>query len=58
MLLITMISFVLQLLNQLIVNKIVIENITQYSSLIAKILVTPITMVLNFLVMKGIIERI
>lgn len=56
--LIFLISVLLQWLNQVIVNKIVIENITRYSSIVAKILVTPVTMVLNFLVMKGIIERI
>lgn len=56
--LIFFISKVLNGINGWIVSTITIEMILRFSSIISKILVTPITMVLNFLVMKGILERL
>lgn len=56
-----LIFFISKLLN--VINTAIIENINIYlilkfSPIIAKILVTPITMILNFFVMKGVIERL
>ena len=56
--LIYLISRVLNGINMLIVNYLEIHMIMRFSSIIAKILVTPITMVLNFFVMKGVIEKL
>ncbi|EOT28341.1 hypothetical protein C805_00483 [Eubacterium sp. 14-2] len=56
--LIVFISKVLDEINMLILNDSTMEIIVRFSSVIAKILVTPITMVLNFLVMKGVIEKL
>lgn len=56
-----LISFVSRLLdgvNLMIINNISIDIVLKYSSIIAKILVTPITMILNFFVMKGVIEKL
>lgn len=55
--LIFIMSKLLCIINDAIVVYIAREPIVTYSAFIAKIVVTPITMVLNFLVMKGIIER-
>lgn len=58
MILIYIISKLLGAINTAIVNNITIDLILKFSSIIAKILVTPITMVLNFFVMKGVIEKL
>lgn len=34
-----------------------IDILTQYSAIVSKIIVTPITMILNFIVMKNVIEK-
>lgn len=52
------ISKLLSGINSAIVTYISMELIVKFSSVIAKILVTPITMTLNFFVMKGIIEKL
>ena len=41
-----------------IVKNFEIALILSFSSLLSKILVTPITMILNFFVMKGIVEKL
>lgn len=56
--LIFFISKVLNGINIAIVSYINIGLIVTFSSIIAKILVTPITMALNFGVMKGLIEKL
>jgi len=56
--LIYFISMLLNSINLLIVNNIDIDLILSFSTIIAKIIVTPITMILNFFVMKGIIEKL
>lgn len=56
--LIFFISKLLNVINSAILDSITIEFIIKFSSIIAKIIVTPITMVLNFFVMKGVIEKI
>ena len=56
--LICSISNLLNGVNTAIVNNISIELILRVSSIIAKVVVTPITMILNFFVMKGLIEKI
>ena len=56
-----LIFFISKLLNYIdivIVSNFSLELITSFSSIIAKIIVTPITMTLNFFVMKGIIEKL
>lgn len=58
LILIFAISNLLGAINAAIVNNITIDLILKFSSIIAKILVTPITMVLNFFVMKGVIEKL
>lgn len=56
--LILFISKLLDHINTLIVNNSNIDLLLRYSSIVSKIIVTPITMILNFFVMKGIIEKI
>lgn len=56
--LIFFISKVLDGIHIAIVNNISIELVQRFSSIISKILVTPITMVLNFFVMKSVIEKL
>ncbi|RHV63238.1 hypothetical protein DXB18_14255 [Clostridium sp. OM02-18AC] len=56
--LILLISKLLNVINIMILNYITIDIVVRFSFAIAKIFVTPITMVLNFLVMKSIMERI
>ena len=55
---IVFISKLLDGINAMIVNNFDIEIILRFSSVIAKIVVTPVTMVLNFIVMKRIIEKL
>lgn len=56
--LIFVISKILERINGFILANVMINNIETFSPLISKILVTPITIMLNFIVMKGIIERL
>lgn len=56
--LIFLVSLLLKEVDQAICKWITIEMIQTCSSIIAKILITPITMILNFFVMKGVIEKI
>ena len=56
--LIFFISKLLNIINVMILNNITIDIITRCSFIIAKILVTPITMFMNFFVMKGVIEKL
>lgn len=51
-------SRVLSFLNSWLVAAFPYPLVTHFSALAAKILVTPFTMVINFLAMKGIIEKI
>lgn len=56
--LIYFISKLLGLVNQFILKNIEIDLILGFSEIVSKIAVTPITMVLNFFVMKGVIEKL
>lgn len=56
--LILFISKLLNRMNVVMAANIEIAFVQRFSAIIAKILVTPLTMVLNFLVMKGLIEKI
>lgn len=56
--LIFLISKLLSIIALFIVENIDIAIVISLSGVIAKILVTPVTMILNFFVMKGIIEKI
>lgn len=56
--LIFFISKTLNRINIAIVNNINVVIILRFSTIISKILVTPITMVLNFIVMKSVIEKL
>ena len=40
------------------ISKCTLDIILRFSSILAKILVTPITMILNFIVMKGVVEKL
>lgn len=56
-----LIYFVSELLNDVnlfIVRRINISMISRFSSVISKIVITPVTMVLNYCVMKSIIEKL
>lgn len=57
-LLIFVISQLLNTVNSAILAGITVSSILKFSSIISKILVTPITMTLNFFFMKSIIEKI
>jgi gtrA-like protein len=57
-LLILLISKLLGQVNEFILVHNTIRIIGRFSTIISKILVTPITMVLNFIVMKSVIERL
>lgn len=55
-----LIFFVSKLLNWIniyLVINVTITTVKNFSTIISKILVTPITMILNFVVMKGVIEK-
>ena len=56
--LIFLVSRLLNIIDAAIVEHVQIALIQSLSAIIAKIVITPITMVLNFFVMKGIIEKI
>ena len=57
-LLIFLVSKLLGLIDSFIVSNISLAVVTRFSAIIAKILVTPITMILNFFVMKVLIEKL
>ena len=56
--LIFLVSKLLGLIDSFIVSNISLALVTGFSAIIAKILVTPITMIMNFFVMKGLIEKL
>lgn len=56
--LIFLVSLLLKEVDGAIIKWVSIELIQAYSSIIAKIVITPITMILNFFVMKGVVEKI
>lgn len=56
--LIFLVSKLLGLIDSFIVSNISLAFVTGFSAIIAKILVTPITMIMNFFVMKGLIEKL
>lgn len=56
--LIFFVSFLLKEIDAFIVSKVSVELILKFSSILAKIIITPITMILNFFVMKGVIEKL
>jgi hypothetical protein len=56
--LIFVISKLLNFINAMIIANVTFELVLKFSAIISKILVTPITMVLNFFVMKGVIEKL
>ena len=51
-------SKVLGKINMILINNIGNLFLIKISPIIAKVLITPITMVLNFIIMKGIIEKL
>ena len=56
-----LIFFVTKALNEINIGLLsysTMDFVLRFSAILSKILVTPITMVLNFIVMKGIIERL
>lgn len=57
-LLIYLVSRILSGIHMLIVSYVTLKLILEFSPVIAKIVVTPFTMVLNFFVMKGVIEKL
>jgi putative flippase GtrA len=52
------ISNLLAVVHSMICELVTIDLILRFSFIISKILVTPITMILNFIVMKGVIEKL
>ncbi len=56
--LIFLISKFLDLINIFIINNIDLQVIKDFSPILSKIIVTPITMILNFIVMKNIVEKL
>ena len=56
--LITLVSKLLGIIDSAIVANASWDLIIRFSGIIAKIIITPITMVLNFFVMKGVIEKL
>jgi gtrA-like protein len=58
LILIYLISKLLGYVNSYIINNIMIEEILRLSTVISKVIITPITMFMNFVVMKSIIERV
>ena len=58
MLLIFFVSKVLGVVNSFIIASVSVGFVKRFSAILSKIIITPITMILNFFVMKGLIERI
>lgn len=58
LILIFLISKLLGYVNTLILNNITMTLVCRFSTIISKIVVTPVTMILNFFVMKNVIEKL
>jgi len=58
LILIYLISKLLGYINSYIISNVMIEEILRLSTVISKVIITPITMIMNFIVMKSIIERV
>ena len=58
LILIYLISKLLGYINSYIISNVMIEEILRLSTVISKVIITPITMIMNFIVMKSSIERI
>ena len=58
LILIYLISKLLGYINSYIISNVMIEEILRLSTVISKVIITPFTMIMNFIVMKSIIERI
>ena len=56
--LISLVSRLLGAVNGLLLDHVRLSLIRQFSGIAAKVLITPITMILNFLVMKNLIEKL
>lgn len=56
--LIFLVSMLLGRVNQFILNTVSVALIRRFSGILSKIVVTPATMILNFFVMKGVIEKL
>lgn len=56
--LIYFISMLLAGIHEVIIYRVTVEMIVRFSSAVSKIVVTPVTMISNFFVMKGIIEKL
>lgn len=56
--LIFFISRLLSHINNIVLLKLSFSPIRNFSGIISKILVTPVTMILNFFVMRGVIEKL
>ena len=52
------VSNTISMLNNVLVAQLTLETLREYSASIAKVIVSPVTFVMNFCVMKGIIQRI
>ena len=57
-LLILLASKILSYINLFILSHITIELIVKFAPMLSKIIITPFTMLLNFIVMKGLIEKL
>ena len=57
-LLILLASKILSYINLFILSHITIELIVKFAPMLSKIIITPFTMLLNFIVMKGLIENL
>lgn len=51
-------SKVLDCINVFIIENIAIDLIVRFAAVLSKIIITPFTMLLNFVVMKGLIEKL
>ena len=56
--LITLVSKLLGAIDSFIISHVAWKLVLRFSGIIAKIIITPITMILNFFVMKGVIEKL
>ena len=56
--LVTTVSFIAGFLYDYVIGIITINILIKYMKLIVKIIITPITMLLNFIIMKNLIEKI
>ena len=58
LIIIFLVSLLLNVIDKSIQQNITIDFILKYSAIISKIIITPITIICNFFVMKGLIEKI